>query len=192
MPVKIVKQWNHRGSPRGTNILWITITVNFWDSVSKLFRFKVLLISKLCSFSLVPMLSQNTKYFFLSVSHMLSFHNFGFPLWIPSLLPWFSQRLHKAGLRNFPLKKLSSHFLKNAPDTLSKVNSVCQQFEEMFGITLQADTTESQRTRSWKAGLKGKDKLSWKQKDIGWKSGKDRLPAVTKIKEHVPKWNWRR
>lgn len=59
------------------------------------------------------------------------------------------------------------------------------EFEELFGITLQADTTQSRWTGSWKAGLKGKDKLSWKQKDC--KSGKDRLPAVTKIKEHVPK-----
>lgn len=81
------------------------------------------------------MLSQNTKDFFLLVFHMLPFHNFGFPLWMPSLLPWLSQRLHKAGLWNFPLKKLSSHFLKNATDSLSKVNTVCQQY--MVALSLK-------------------------------------------------------
>lgn len=49
-PVKIVKQWDHPGTPRGTNILWTTITVNIWHSVSKLFRLTVLLIYKLFGF----------------------------------------------------------------------------------------------------------------------------------------------
>lgn len=66
------------------------------------------------------------------------------------------------------------------------------EFEELFGITLQADTTQSQWTGNWKADLKGKGKLSWKQKDTDCKSGNDRLSAVTKIKEHLPKQNWSR
>lgn len=78
-PVKIVKLWGHPSTPRGTNILWTTITVNIWDSVSKLFR--VLLICELfyCyvnyTFNLGSMLPQNTKYFFSLVFHMLPFHN---------------------------------------------------------------------------------------------------------------------
>lgn len=195
-----MKHWGHPGTPRATNILWTTITVNIWDSVSKLFKFKVLLISKLfyCyvnyTFNLVSVLSQNTKYFFLLVFHMLPFHNFGFPLWIPSLLPWLSQKLCKAELWNFPLKKFSSHFLKNATDNLCKVNAVCQQYMVALSLKnylgLQADTTQSQWTGKWRAGLEGRDKLSWKQKDTDCKSGKDRLPAVTEIKEHLPKQNW--
>lgn len=192
--IKIVKQWGHPGTPRGTYILWTTITVRIWDSFSKWFKFNVLLICKLCSFNLVSMLSRNTKYFFLLAFHMLPFHNFGFQLWMPSLLPWFSQRLHKAGLWNFPLKKLSPSFLKSAPDTLSKANSVCQQYmvapslENCLGLHCKQIPHRVSRQGTGKLAWK-ENKLSWNREDTDCKSGKDRLPAVTKIKEHVPKWN---
>lgn len=108
------------------------------------------------------MLSQNTKYFFLLVSHMLPFHNFGFPLWMPSLLPWLSQRLHKAGLGNFPLKKLSSHFLQNATDCLSKVNTVCQQY--MVALSLKNYLGLHCKQIPHRVSGQGTGKLTWKER----------------------------
>lgn len=114
------------------------------------------------------MLWQNTKYFFLPVFHMLPFHNFGFPLW----MPWLSQKLHKAGLWNFPLKKLSSHFLKNATDSLSKVNTVCQQY--MVVLSLKSYLGLHCKQMPHRVSGQGTGNLAWKEK-TNWVENKRTL-----------------
>lgn len=85
--------------------------------------------------------------------------------------------------------------MKNAPDILSKVNSVCQQYmvapslKNWLELHRKQILHRASRQRNWKVGFEGKDKLGWKHKDTECKSGKDMLPTVAKIKEQVCKWN---